>query len=54
MHGKSVPRSRPTMFWDPQNLDLSVNLDSVKSQKTVKDAKHKQKKLHLMERNLTA
>ena len=28
VHGKSVPRARPTMFWESQNLDLSVNLDN--------------------------
>ena len=51
-HGKSVPKARPTMFWDPQELDLSFNFNEYHARKADRESKHEKKKLIYMEKML--
>ena len=41
--GKSVPRSRPTMFWEHQSRDISFNYEEYMATKDDRDKKHSEK-----------
>lgn len=40
--GKSVPKSRPTMFWEAQSRDLNFDFDDYQDKKDWRTAKHKE------------
>lgn len=38
--GKSVPKSRPTMFWEAQSRDLNFDFNDYHEKREWRDAKH--------------
>ena len=54
LSGKSVPRSRPTIFWEPQALDLGFNYQKYAEQRAERHQIHVKKMAHLEERRAKA
>lgn len=41
LHGKAVPKSRPTMFWDHQEYEMPFHFNEFIQNKEQRDRRHK-------------